>query len=72
MTALSMQDGGGLGIAAHIGDAGELEQPLDGAVLAVFPVEGGENHIHMDGFGLAVPQGHQPVDRGVGGEEGRG
>ena len=37
-----------------------------------FPVEGGENHIHMDGFGLAVPQGHQPVDRGVGGEEGGG
>ena len=65
-------DGGGFRIAAHKGDAGELEQSLDGAVLAIFAVEGGEDHVHRDDLGLPILEGHQSVDGGVGGEEGGG
>ena len=64
--------GGGQGVAAHIGDAGELEQPLDGAVLPVFAVEGREDHVQGDHLGAGVAQSHQAVDRGVGGQKGRG
>ncbi len=33
--------------APHAGDTGQLGQPLDGAVLPVFAVKGGEDNIHL-------------------------
>jgi len=32
-------------VAAHVGDASQLQQALDGAVLAVLPVEHGKDHV---------------------------
>ena len=51
--------------AAHIGDAGQLKQALDRAVLAVFAVHDGGADVNVDQLRLAVLQ--QPDDRGPGG-----
>ena len=53
--------------AAHIGNAGDLKQALDGAVLAVFAVEHRNRHIHADGLPAAVRLlFQQAVDAAVG------
>ena len=40
-------DGAGQHAASHIGDAGQLQQALDGAVLAPEPVQGGDHYIYI-------------------------
>ncbi len=41
-------DGGGQHAAPHVGDVGELEQSLNGAVLAVRAVQHGEDHVQRE------------------------
>ena len=37
-----------LDVAAHVGDAGKLQQALDRAVLAELAVQNGKHHVHAD------------------------
>ncbi len=46
-------DRAGQNAAAHVGDAGQLQQALHGAVLAPQAVEHGDDHVHMDLLHLA-------------------
>lgn len=63
-------DGGGQRAAADKGDAGHLEQPLDGSVLAVFAVQNREHNVYLDNLtGMAAVQGNQPAHRAVRREE---
>ena len=41
-------DRAGQNAAAYVGDAGQLQQALHGAVLAPQAVEHGDDHVHMD------------------------
>ena len=57
--------------ASDIGDAAELQKPLYGAVLAVFPVQDGEDYVDRQDFEPFPGAGYQPFDRTIGGEESR-
>ena len=45
--SLSIAERRGGHARADVGDAGELEEPLDGAVLAERPVQDGEDDVHL-------------------------
>ena len=65
-------DSTGTDIAAHIGDAGQFQQALDGAVLPVFAVEDRKDRIHREDGGLPIPDFHNAVDRPVRGKKSLG
>ena len=62
-------DGAAQHAAAHVGDARQLEQTLDGAVLAVFAVHDGGADVDADKLGLTVLQQPDAVIAAVGAED---
>ena len=60
---------GGQGAAACDGDARQLQEPLEGAVLAVAAVEHRESHVQRDALDAAFLQQQQAVIAAVGGQD---
>ena len=58
--------------AAHVRDAGQFKQALDGAILAVFAVHDGSADVDVDQLGLAVLQQPDAVVGAVGAEDAGG
>ncbi len=54
-------------VAAYIGNTRKLEQPLYGAVFAIFAVQSWEDCVKPEHLGAVLVQNQKPVDGTVGG-----
>ena len=54
-----------LDVAAHVGDAGELQQTLDRPVLAELAVQNGKHHVQTDRLVAPLLQDKQSVHASV-------